>query len=125
MNYRFALIIEDNESLGTIYQMALQEAFFDSECVLDGKQALDRLKEVVPDLIILDMNLPRVSGHYILKAIRADSRLANTYVIIATANSPMAEALQPQLSDMDTILIKPVSPSELRNLAMQIQELLR
>lgn len=118
MTAKFILIIEDNASIGDIYSTALSD--YDTELILDGKQALVRLKEVVPDLIILDMNLPHVSGHYILKQIRADPRTAEIPVIIATANTPMAEALEPQLTDLDMILIKPISPLDLRDLAAQL-----
>jgi DNA-binding response OmpR family regulator len=117
----FALIIEDNEPIGFVYEEGLKAASFDAEQIRDGRRALERLKEVVPDLIILDMNLPYVSGHYIFKQIRADQRLANTHVIIATANAPMAEALQNQITDRDIILIKPVSASQLRDLASRLR----
>ncbi len=120
MSNKYALIIEDNEPIAQIYQTTLTDAGFDSEYILNGRVAAERLKEVVPDLIMLDMNLPQVSGHYLFKEIRADARLANTYVIIATANTPMAEALKPQLTERDALLIKPVSPSELRELVLSI-----
>jgi two-component system chemotaxis response regulator CheY len=58
-----------------------------------------------------------VSGHYILKQIRSDERLAQTPVIIVTANTPMAEALSSQLTELDTLLIKPISAQELRDRA--------
>jgi two-component system cell cycle response regulator DivK len=119
-NERFVLIVEDNDAISSMYETALVDVGFVTECILDGKDAAERLKEVVPNLVILDMNLPHVSGHYILKQIRADPRLANTYVIIVTANSPMAEALESQMTDMDMILVKPVSPIELRELALSI-----
>ncbi len=117
----FALIIEDNESLANIYEEALQAAYFQTEIIADGREAAERLKVVVPDLIVLDMNLPHVSGHYLFKEIRADERLVNTYVIIATANTPMAEALQSQIGEMDMILVKPVLPSQLRDLALRLR----
>ena len=117
---KIVLIIEDNDAIGSMYQTALMDSGFVTECILDGRVATERLKEVVPHLVILDMNLPHVSGHYILKQIRADDRLADTYVIIVTANAPMAEALKPQLTERDAIMIKPVSPIELRDLAMTL-----
>jgi two-component system cell cycle response regulator DivK len=117
MGNRFALIIEDNVPLGAVYTEALSMANYDSEHIVDGRAALERLRDTVPDLVILDMNLPHVSGHYILKQIRSDERLAQTPVIIVTANTPMAEALSSQLTELDTLLIKPISAQELRDRA--------
>lgn len=118
MTKPFILIIEDNASIGDIYSTTLSE--YQTELIMDGKRALERLKDVVPDVVILDMNLPHVSGHYILKQIRADARMEQTPVIIATANTTMAQALEPQLTDLDTILIKPISPLDLRDLVRQL-----
>lgn len=116
-NRRIAFVIEDNMELGYIYAAALEMANFKVEHLVDGKQALQRLDGEVPDLIILDMNLPQVSGHYIYKQVRADDRFINTPIVIATANSLIAEALSSELAATDTLLIKPVSPSQLRNIA--------
>jgi len=109
-----ALIIEDHKEIGEIYLMALRMMDIDGEHIVDGKMALHRLEQSVPDFIILDMNLPQVSGHYIYKNIRADSRLDKSPVIICTANTVLARALENELADGDIILVKPVSPQQLQ-----------
>jgi DNA-binding response OmpR family regulator len=114
---RLALIVEDNIELGTIYAAALEAADFEIEHIADGRKALQRLDELVPTLIILDMNLPHVSGHYIYKKVRSDERFAKTPVIIATANALIADALGSEIAAMDKLMIKPVSPSQLRTTA--------
>ena len=115
-----ALIIEDQQSIGMLYAETLHRAGFDAEHIADGREALDRLQQIAPDLIVLDMNLPHVSGHYLLKQIRGDPRLAETPVIIATANAVMADALQDQLGPFDILMIKPVRPAELIEMAQRI-----
>lgn len=117
MASRIALIVEDNVELGTIYAAALESADFEIEHILDGRKALERLEEFVPALIILDMNLPHVSGHYIYKKVRADERFLKTPVIIATANALIADALGGEIAPTDKLMIKPVSPSQLRTTA--------
>lgn len=114
MSKRFALIIEDNREIGDIYATTLQMAGFETETVLDGKLALDKLDERAPDLIILDMNLPQVSGHYIYKTIRSNRRLDNTVVIISTANTLVGTMLGEGLAYQDQLLLKPVTPRQLR-----------
>lgn len=119
---RLALIIEDNVELALIYGAALETLGYTIENIEDGKKALQRLDSVVPALIILDMNLPHVSGHYIYKKLRSDETFAQTPIIIATANQLIADALREEISGNDRLLVKPVSPSNLRNVAKEILE---
>lgn len=117
MNKRFAMIIEDNEDLAIIFAEALQAAGFDTGIIQDGDTALARLETCVPSLIILDLHLPYVSGEDILKQIRVDERLAETRVIIATADPRMADMLKDQA---DLVLLKPISFGQLRDLAARL-----
>jgi two-component system cell cycle response regulator DivK len=114
MNEHSAIIIEDNEDLAIIFAEALQAAGFDTGIIQDGSTALTRLKSCVPHIIILDLHLPHVSGEDILKQIRTDERLAETRVIIATADPRMADMLKDQA---DLVLLKPISFGQLRDLA--------
>ena len=81
-----ALIIEDDIDLGTIFAEAIKAAGFDTQIIPDGKQAAERLTELTPVLVILDLHLPHVSGRELLEQIRADDRLANTNVVVTTAD---------------------------------------
>jgi DNA-binding response OmpR family regulator len=117
MNERFAMIVEDNEDLAIIFAEALQAAGFDTGIIQDGDTALTRLEGCVPTIIILDLHLPYVSGEDILKRIRVDERLAETRVIIATADPRMADMLKNQA---DLVLLKPISFGQLRDLAARL-----
>jgi DNA-binding response OmpR family regulator len=119
MNKRVAFIIEDNVELGYIYAAALEMSNFTVERLIDGQSAIDRLNTTTPDLIVLDMNLPYVSGQQIYQKLRQDHRFDRTPIIIATANSLLAERMPSQLTGQDCLLIKPVSPSKLRELTRQ------
>ena len=112
-----ALIIEDDQEQAGIFARALEMAEFEAEIIPDGKAALDRLAAVVPDLVVLDLQLPYVSGDDILHRIRADERLAKTRVILATANPLMASSLR---EESDLVLIKPVSFFQLSELAARL-----
>lgn len=114
----FALIIEDNDKLSQIFSLTLQTDF-DVEAITDGKTALARLSEVVPDLVILDLHLPNVSGRELLEYIRADERMTKTHVILATADERQSEALH-DLADI--VLLKPISPVQLRELASRMKK---
>jgi CheY-like chemotaxis protein len=109
-----ALVIEDYVDQAIVFQRALDQAGFDVETFTDGEQAQSRLREIVPQLIILDLHLPGVTGETLLKQIRADQRLAQTRVIIATADALLAQ----RLNDLaDLVLLKPIGFRQLSQVA--------
>lgn len=112
-----ALIVEDNEDLALIFAMALQKSGFETHIVNAGDAALDTLPSITPDIVILDLNLPRVPGTEVLRHIRADKRLTDTKVIIATAYPRLAESVR---DEADLVLLKPVSFVQLRELAVRL-----
>jgi DNA-binding response OmpR family regulator len=114
---RLAIIVEDNPEIGEIYSTALQLSSFTTELIADGREALERLGDIVPTLLILDVNLPNVSGHFLYKKVRSDTRFDQTPVIIATANLLVSETLGKDLGPRDKLLVKPISPRHLREVA--------
>ena len=117
MTKALALIIEDDPQLNTIMSITLQ-ADFEIETCADGTSGLSRLMQITPNVVVLDLNLPGISGKEILQNIRADDRLSKTRIIITTADERQAETLR---EDADIILLKPVSPSQLKELALRLR----
>lgn len=117
MLHNYALVIEDDEDLSAIFKKALQTAGFEVEAILDGQVAEQRLKEIVPSLIVIDMHLPHVAGSTLLKQIHANEAFSKTRTIITTADNVQAEIYR----DMATIvLIKPILYSQLRDLSARL-----
>lgn len=119
MSDKFALIIEDEADLATIFSEALRAGGFDTEIIQDGAVAVERLKVVVPVVVVLDLHLPHVAGPDILRQIRSDERLQKTRVLVATADASMAETL---LDDADLVLLKPISFAQLRMMAERLAQ---
>ena len=113
-----ALVIEDDPDLSEIFSKALQAAGFDVETIQDGKTAHERLKETVPNVIVLDMHLPFVDGPTLLKQIHADERLSKARIIIATADSAQAEFYR---SMATLVMIKPITFSQLRDISARLK----
>lgn len=113
-----ALIIEDDKDLIDIFAAALREAGYETESVEDGREAVERLQAIVPSVVVLDLNLPHVSGEDILRQIRSDGRLTQTRIIVVTANPFWASSLR---SNVDLILDKPVSYRQLRDLSARLR----
>lgn len=120
MDEAIALIIEDHLDIAEMYAIALQMLKFQTEIITDGRAALDRLGQITPRIVILDMNLPSVSGHYIYKQMRAEHRLDHTPVIISTANAVVADVLADELAPNDRLLVKPISPRQLQDVAREV-----
>lgn len=118
MSKPLALIIEDSETLATIFAYALEEVDYVTEVIYSGLKAQERLKAVVPNLIILDLHLPGVSGDSLLAQVRADERLAATRVIVATADPYMGDKLR---ESADMVLLKPVSVNQLKELSRRFR----
>jgi CheY-like chemotaxis protein len=109
-----ALVIEDDFDASVIFAKALEVLGFQTEVIDSGEKALERLKTLVPVIVLLDLHLPVVMGTSIIRTIRADERLSETLVIIASADPRSADLVQ----DMaDLVLIKPTTFSQVRDLA--------
>ncbi len=117
MSNKFALIIEDDIDLATIFAEALKAAGFKIEIIYEGQTALQRLAVTTPDVVVLDLHLPNVAGTDILQQIHDDTRLTETRVIIATADARLAETLY---EEADLVLVKPISFVQLRDLAERL-----
>lgn len=78
------LIIEDDLELGRIIKEILELEGFETEIIRDGAQAYAAVASKMPALVVLDMQLPYVSGLDILEHIRADVHLQNMKVLVTT-----------------------------------------
>jgi|GEM_PF-217516 len=117
MSEPLALVIEDDFDASVIFSKALEAAGCKAESIQKGDIALKRLHEIVPALIVLDLHLPNVVGSEILEYIRGDARLEKTIVMLATADSRMADVVRDQA---DLVLLKPVTFTQVRDFAMRL-----
>lgn len=118
MSKPFALIIEDHIHTATIFGAALETAGYETQLIHHGSDAQQALKELVPDIVLLDLHLPQVSGEELLKQIRQDDRLSDTRIVIASADPHLAQELEKKV---DLILIKPISFDQLTLLSKRLR----
>ena len=112
-----AFVIEDDIVLGGIFAEILEDNGF-TTCVLhDGTAAVSQVSEQPPQLILLDVHLPHVSGEEILIKLRADPRLATIHIIVVTADAQRADTLKQHANH---VLLKPVSLDQLTNALAQL-----
>jgi len=117
MEKPFALIIEDDRDIVALFRHVMDLAGYRTEIILHGKVAVEHLAQSRPDIVLLDLNLPGVSGSEILAFMHADERLKNVPVVVITAHPHLVESLpvQPELT-----LIKPVNIEQMSTLIQRI-----
>jgi CheY-like chemotaxis protein len=102
------LIVEDDEDLRRMFRTALTLAGFDVLEAGDGLEALQRIDSHPPDLVVLDLMLPGVSGVVVYQEIAAHAVTRNIPVVVITGSSMVEGEL-----DVACFLRKPISPDRL------------
>lgn len=113
-----ALIVEDNTTLANILASLLETLEVNSTIKHNGRSAAEYLQTNQPDLILLDIHIPELSGTTLLKQIRANDKLTHTKVIVLTADQTALQKMTPQA---DLLLLKPVDTEEIEALITQMQ----
>jgi CheY-like chemotaxis protein len=118
MDKPFALIVEDNRDIVALFRHVLDMAGYHTEIVLDGREAMERIQAVHPDILLLDLQLPGMTGVEILKQMRTDENLANIPVVVITAYPNYTDKLP---FKPDLLLLKPVDVYQLSDLVRRLQ----
>lgn len=100
------LIVEDDDSLANVYITRLQAEGFDTKRVPNGEDALATTISYKPDLVLLDVMMPKVSGFDVLDILRNTPETANVKVIMLTALSQDADKERAQTMGVDDYLVK-------------------
>jgi len=111
-NYR-VLMIEDTLDYATLNLMVLKKAGFNVFHAPDGEAAIEWLDTHKPDVILLDLNLPRITGWDVLKHLYATHGEGAARIIVTTAYSDSANRLVGKLQGVDRYLTKPFTPQDL------------
>lgn len=107
------LLIEDEDALRDIIAYNLIQAGYDCWALSDGEEVMETIKEMEPDLVVLDWMLPGVSGIELCRRIRARSNLRDLPVIMITARGEEEDKVRGLETGADDYLTKPVSMAEL------------
>ncbi|NJO82894.1 MAG: response regulator [Blastochloris sp.] len=118
MKQPLAFVIDDDVDLGKAFSQALEFSGFSTLQIIDSTQAMPLIILQQPDLVMLDMQMPRMNGREVLEAIRAHEATRHTKVIVATANSYITDETLNNMADL--VLQKPVSLSQIMQFARRI-----
>lgn len=107
------LIAEDEPSIMTSLDFLMRRCGYETRLAADGEEALAALPEFRPDLVILDLMLPRVSGLDICRGIRANAALEATRVLMLTARGSAGDVNRGLDAGADDYVVKPFSTQDL------------
>jgi len=105
-----ALIVDDDLALADIIAFTMRHAGYEVIMAHDGQKALDRWRTESPDLIILDLNLPKLDGMAVCQQIRA---LSDTPIIILSVRGEEEDVVKGLKLGADDYMVKPFSPRQL------------
>jgi pilus assembly protein CpaE len=107
------LLIDDEPFYYKLLNRPMKDAGHEFDYSKTGKEGLAKISATKPEVIIVDLRLPDISGHDILERLRRDSEFSNIPVIVITAKNELGDKLKAFELGADDYLIKPFQPEEL------------
>jgi DNA-binding response OmpR family regulator len=114
-SHRLVLIIEDDDNIATALEYIISREGVDQDRVANGADAMGRIRALKPDLILLDVMLPEVSGYEICRTVRLDKTLGKVKILMMTARGSAAERRKGMAMGADGFISKPFELKELRD----------
>ncbi len=115
------LVVDDDEVIRQLIAVNLQLEGFEVHTAVDGRECLDRVAEVAPDVVTLDIMMPRLDGWDTAQQLRESERARHAKVVLITARAQEDDLQRGHDVGVDAYVTKPFDPTELirlvRNLA--------
>lgn len=116
------LAVDDQVHIVRLIQVNLERNGYQVVTAYDGEQALEKVKEENPDLIVCDVMMPRKDGFEVLREVKADPGTRNIPFIMLTAKAQDADVFRGWASGVDAYLTKPFNPQELLAFVKRVLE---
>jgi two-component system, OmpR family, alkaline phosphatase synthesis response regulator PhoP len=116
------LIADDNQQNVELLEAYLAEVDCHIQTAADGEQTLDRVRKDAPDLILLDIMMPKISGFEVCRKLKNDEATKDIQILMITALNQVGDIERAVHAGTDDFLIKPVNKLEL---VLRVKSLLR
>jgi two-component system phosphate regulon response regulator PhoB len=113
MSGKHILVVEDERDMAELVAMRLEREHYDVSIAHDGVEGLDKARAAKPDLIVLDVMLPRLSGTDLLRQLRDDPATSNIAVVMLTARGEEGDMVAGLQIGADDYVTKPFKMAEL------------
>ncbi|MGH2661745.1 MAG: GGDEF domain-containing response regulator [Actinomycetota bacterium] len=107
------LVVDDDPDIARFIEVNLRTHGFEVHVASDGVEALERADEIRPDLVLVDVMMPRMDGFQVVDRLRGDPRTANISIIMLTAKALTSDKVLGITSGADDYVVKPFDPVEL------------
>ena len=107
------LVVDDDDVIRQLISVNLELEGFDVTTAVDGQDCLDKVKDVQPAVITLDIMMPRLDGWEAASRLRADPETADIKVVLLSARAQEADLQRGDRIGVDAYLTKPFDPDEL------------
>lgn len=114
------LAVDDEKHIVRLVQVNLERAGYEVVTANDGKEALQKVAEENPDLVVLDVMMPYMDGFEVLQNLRRSPATRDIPVIMLTAKAQDADVFKGWQSGVDCYLTKPFNPMELLSFVKRI-----
>ncbi len=119
---RKILVVDDERQIVKLVEINLKKHGYDVVCAYDGVEALEKVDSEKPDMLVLDVMMPRMNGFDVLKRLQANPETEHIPVIMLTAKAQDADIFQGWQSGVSSYLTKPFNPRELLTFVERIFE---
>lgn len=116
------LVVEDDQNIRQILKFRLERAGYEVATAENGQEGLDRVKEVTPDLVLLDLMMPIMDGREVCRQIKTHFNTSHIPVIMLTAKSDIHDKVGGLRDGANDYLTKPYDPKEL---LLRVQNMLQ
>lgn len=107
------LIVDDEPDIVEVLKFPLEANGYECICAYDGETGLKSAKELMPDLMILDVMLPKMNGFKISRLLKFDAKYKDIPILMVTARSQEADKLIGEETGADEYITKPFQISEI------------
>jgi len=112
---RMILVVEDEDNIAIALDYLLSREGYAHDRIATGRGAVERIRATRPDLVLLDVMLPEVSGYEICQAVRLDADLSAVKILMMTARGSAIERRKGLALGADGFITKPFELKELRD----------
>jgi len=114
------LIVDDEPNIIFMLSHRLKQSGYEVITAKDGQEAFDVAKKEKPDIIILDLMLPKMNGYTVCGLLKRDTNFSRTPIIMLTARAQSSDKKQGEEAGADAYIKKPFKSEELLNIIEQL-----
>lgn len=107
------MIVDDSNTIRKLVDMTLKRERYETVIAVDGMDALAKLNDAMPDLILLDITMPRMDGYQVCKVVKGNSETKNIPIVMLSGKDGFFDKVRGRVAGATDYLTKPFDPQEL------------